>query len=273
MNTVIGPDMPEGEFYIEHDRIMLHVRLEYPEGFSPDKEGAGCPLVIVQHGFTGFMDEPHIIGFARAIREAGCATLMTELYGHGKSGGFFRDHTILKWMSEMMTIIDYAKSLPFVSSLHLCGHSQGGLLAILAGAMKRDVIESIIAVSPAVTIPEDARSGCTLGCPYDPNHVPDTLVMDDGNLLLGGNYIRAAQTIRVEPMIDAYEGEVLIVHGSEDETIPLQASVEAAARYKNACLEVIEGDDHCFDYHLDQAMDAIRDFMLSRRDTSSCPHT
>ena len=48
------------EFYIEDDRIRLHAKLELPEG----KER--CPLVILVHGFTGDMEEPHIVGVGRA---------------------------------------------------------------------------------------------------------------------------------------------------------------------------------------------------------------
>ena len=248
------------EFYIEHDGIPLHMKLDFPESFTGEESEGECPLVIVQHGFTGHMEEDHIIGAARAFNEAGFATLRTELYGHGKSGGDFRDHTLFKWLSEMMTVIDYARKLDFVSDMFLCGHSQGGLAVMLAGAMKQDVIRAIIPLSPAVMIPEEARRGSMLGHEFDPRHVPETLVIDDG-VQLGGNHIRVSQQIWVEPAIDVFQKEVLIIHGDEDETVPLQSALDAAKRYSNAKLVVIKGDDHCYNNHLDQVLDAIKDFM------------
>lgn len=250
------------EFYIEHDSIPLHAKLDFPVKVSAQdvEDGRKCPLVIVQHGFTGHMEERHIIGVQRALNEAGFATLRTELYGHGKSGGTFRDHTLFKWLSEMLTIVDYAKNLDFVSDLFLCGHSQGGLLMMLTGAMERDAVRAILALSPAVMIPEEARRGVFLGNTFDPRHVPDMLVREDGSLL-SGNCVRAAQLIRVEPAIEAFHKSVLIIHGEEDEAVPLRSALDAASRYEDVRMVVIPGDNHCYDNHLDRVKAEIREFM------------
>ena len=83
--------------YISDDGIKLHIELEMPEK-APDK----VPLVIVNHGFTGHMEEDHIVAAARACREKGYATLRVEMYGHGQSGGDFKDHTLFKWISKLI---------------------------------------------------------------------------------------------------------------------------------------------------------------------------
>lgn len=239
--------------YITDDGIRLSAKLEFPDN-HPDK----CPLVIVIHGFTGHMEEPHIAGVSCAFNKLGAATLRVEMYGHGGSDGTFKDHTLHKWMSNTLTVIDFARKLDFVTDIYLCGHSQGGLLVMLAAAMKQDVIKAIIPISPAWMIPEGARNGELLGIPFDPKHVPDELTgWDEENRTLGGNYIRVAQTVYVEPAIDAFEGPVLIVCGDADETVPFKYGEIAAARYKNASLVRIEGDTHCFDNHLDQMTDAV----------------
>ena len=249
------------EFYMDHDGIPLHAKLEFPAGFSLEEKNPGrCPLVIVQHGFTGHMEEDHILAVSRTLNQTGFATLRTELYGQGKSGGTFTEHTLFKWLSEMLTVIDYAGRLDFVSELFLCGHSQGGLTVMLAGAMKRDQLRAIIPLSPAAMIPEDARHGSMLGHPFDPAHVPDVLEMD-GNCRLGGNYLRVARMIWVEPAIDAFTKEVLIIHGDRDETVPIRCAQEAAARYKDAELVVIPGADHCYNGHLEEVTQALAAYM------------
>ena len=78
------------EFYITEDGIRYHAKLEMPEGMKR------CPLAIVFHGFTGHMEERHIIAVADAIRSVGIATLRVEMYGHGQSDGEFRNHTLYK---------------------------------------------------------------------------------------------------------------------------------------------------------------------------------
>ena len=61
--------------------------------------------------------------------------------------------------------------------------------------------------------------------------------------------------------ISHYKKPVLIVHGDEDEAIPAEYSREAAAKYADARLVVIPGDDHCYNHHLDQVTAAVREFL------------
>ena len=247
--------MNQQEFYIQDDGIRLHAKLDIP-GNDTEKR----PLVIIIHGFTGHMEERHIIAVSQLMNELGCATLRVDMYGHGKSEGTFRDHTLYKWLTNALTVIDYGRKLPFVTDVYLCGHSQGGLTTMLAGAMKRDVLKAIMPLSPAAMIPDAAREGTILGLDFDPEHVPDELEAWDGRIL-SGNYARVAQTIHVEEAIEKYKGPVLLVHGDQDEAVPLQCSLDAAKGYKNATLAVIPGDTHCYDHHLDQVIDVVRGWM------------
>ena len=242
--------------YILDDNIRLNAKLERPT------QGK-CPLVIVIHGFTGHMEEPHILAVSEAIREAGCATLRVDMYGHGSSDGQFHDHTLYKWLTNALTVIDYARGLDFVTDLYLCGHSQGGLTVMLAGAMKQDVLKGIIPLSPACMIPEIARRGELLGLHFDPDHVPDELESWDGRTL-SGNYARVAQTIRVEEAIDRFVKPVLLVHGDADEAVPVQFGIDAAKRYRDCRLALIPGDDHCYNRHLDQVTAVVKEWLLAQ---------
>ena len=245
--------------YITEDGLRLHAKLDMPED-----AGEKCPLVLVIHGFTGHMEEEHIVSVAKAINECGYATLRVEMYGHGQSDGEFRKHTLYKWLTNALTVIDYARNLDFATGLFLCGHSQGGLLVMLAAAMKRDIVKGLIALSPACMIPEIARQGELLGLQFDPDRIPDTLDAWDGRKL-DGNYARVAQTIHVEEAIARYDGPVLIVHGDEDEAVPVQYGIDAAKAYRNAELVLIPGDDHCYNRHLDQVVDAVKAWLAKRR--------
>nr|MCR5283396.1 lysophospholipase [Lachnospiraceae bacterium] len=78
------------EFYINSDGIRLHAKLDRPENVQVG------PLCILIHGFTGHMEEDHIISAQKAMNEAGVFVLRVEMYGHGKSEGEFKDHTLYK---------------------------------------------------------------------------------------------------------------------------------------------------------------------------------
>ena len=70
-----------------------------------------------------------------------------------------------------------------------------------------------------------------------------------------------AQTIHVEEAIDRYHGPVLLIHGDADEAVPVQYGIEAAKAYKHCDLVLIPGDDHCYNRHLDQVTDAVREWL------------
>lgn len=240
------------EFYINDDGIRLHAKLERPEGAEK------CPLCIVIHGFTGHMEETHILAVSQALLECGIATLRVEMYGHGKSDGEFRNHTLYKWVTNALAVVDYAKTLDFVTDLYITGHSQGGLLTMLIAGMRPDDFKAVMPLSPAWMIPDGARMGNMLGITYDPKHIPDEL--SNGMLNLSGNYIRVAQTIHPEEEIVRYEGPVLIIQGDRDEAVPLSYAEKAAELYKNAKLVIIPGDDHCYTKHLDQVVAAVKEY-------------
>ena len=239
---------------IMDDGIALQADLDMPE--NPKEK---MPVVVLIHGLTGWRTERHILAVAKAFNECGYAVLRADMYGHGESGGEFRNHTLFKWMNNAMTLVDYARALPFADRIFLAGHSQGGLMAMLTAALKRDVISGLVPLSPACMIPEECRHGRLLSFSFDPEHIPDALPTPDGRVY-GGNYFRVAQTIHVEEAIDQYTGPVLLVHGDADEAVPYHCGAEAANRYRNCEFIAIPGDDHCYNHHLDQVVNAVKDW-------------
>lgn len=234
---------------------------EYAAGVSRKDR---VPLVIVVHGFTGHMEERHILAVSKAARDASMATLRVDMYGHGRSDGSFERHTIMDWVLELMYVVDYAKKLDFVSDIYLMGHSQGGLALMLAAGLMADRISGIIPLSPAISIRDGARKGELFGGTYDPDHIPDSLSIGSGRVI-SGDYIRIAKALPIEQAIDAYGGPVLIVHGTADESVPAVCSVRAAQRYRRAKFIPVEGDTHCYDRHLEQVTAAVREFLESMK--------
>jgi pimeloyl-ACP methyl ester carboxylesterase len=239
------------EFFIDCDGTRLHAKLDRP---GTDRG----PLCILVHGFTGHMEENHILAARDAMIDAGVSVLRVEMYGHGQSDGEFRYHTMYKWVTNALAAVKYAKSLDFVTDLYFCGHSQGGLLTMLIGGMCVGEIKAILPLSPAWMIPEGARTGHLLGMEFDPVHIPETL--SGWGRKLDGDYVRVAQTIHVEDEIARFDGPVLIVHGTEDDAVPFSYAEKAHELYKNSTLVPVEGDGHCFTQHLDVMKDAIRTF-------------
>ncbi|MBQ1860315.1 MAG: alpha/beta fold hydrolase [Clostridia bacterium] len=238
---------------IMDDAIAISAVLE-----RPDTQPG--PLVLVLHGFTSNKEKGHTLAACRAMHEAGFATLRFDLYGHGETGGSFRDHTLYKWISNTLAVLEYARGLDFVTDVYLSGHSQGGLTAALVAGMAPDLIQGLILRAPAFMIPRGARDGCLLGFHFDPLRVPDEVEIASG-VMLGGNYIRTAQTLHVEEAMDRFSGPVLIVHGDADDVVPPEDSVTAAARYRHAQLCMIHGETHHYNIFPEKTEACIREWL------------
>jgi len=250
------------EFYVYCDGIRLHVKLDLPDR-DPRADHSRIPMVLVIPGLTGHMEEPHMVAIAEALAGAGYASLRAELYGHGKSGGTFHDHTLFHWALELMELIDYARGLDYVSQLFLCGHSQAGAAAVLGAGLKPDVLDGLILLAPAMLIRDVSYSG---GFPvrfFDPDHIPDeTLVFDDAPI--SGNYYRVNRLLPFEDAIRLYgEKPVLVVHSPTDELVPYQYGVRTAEAYRNAEMFTTGEDDHCFATHIDQVTGKMVAFLNS----------
>ena len=131
---------------------------------------------------------------------------------------------------------------------------------MLVGALEHDHLKAILPLSPAIVIVDGAKQGNMLGGAFDPDNIPDEIHMPNGRIL-GGNYFRAAQMLPVDEAIRLYERPVLIVHGDEDESVPVKYAYEAAEKYKNCTLKIIQGDTHCYDHHLDEVCAVIGEFL------------
>lgn len=251
--------MDSREFYLGQEGCRIHCKLDFP-AIIKSAEGK-CPLLILEHGLTGHMEERHILAVAETARSVGFAVLRVELYGHGKSDGEFRDHTVLKWMDQMLDVVEFAHRQDFVTNLYLAGHSQGGLTTMLVGAMEKDRLKAILPLAPAIVIWDGARKGTMFGMPLAEGEIPDEVTMPNGRTF-SSNYFRTAQLLPVEEAIRIYDKPVLIVHGDADEAVPVQYALDAAKAYKNCTLKIIEGDTHCYDYHLDQVCQTVKEFLL-----------
>ena len=241
--------MTREEFYLTDDGIRLHAKLDRPEGLEK------TPLCIVVHGLTGHMEEPHLCAVSETMNDLGIATLRVELYGHGQSDGAFEDHDLAKWLHNLDTVTDYAKSLDFVTDLYLCGHSQGGLAVVIQAGRRPEEYKAILPLAPALMIPRLAKQ-------FPEDEIPDCFYFHEQRIAQG--YILANRALDVDAAIRNYHGPVLLVQGMADTTIVPQDTVDAAKVYANATLVTIDGDTHCFDYHLDKVVEAVKEFMAKQ---------
>ncbi len=249
--------MKDKEFYINCDGIALHSKLDFPK-----EKKEKYPLIIIIHGLTGNMEETHIKEIAIACNSIGFATLRVDMYGHGKSEGEFRNHTIFHWVLEIMNVIDQVKSWEFVSRIYLTGHSQGGAAVVLAASLKEEVLNAIIPLSPAMMLKEAAYQGGFPNTAYDPDHLEEELLLF-GEHAISSNYMKVCRMLPFEDAVKNYKKPVLIIHSDTDELVPYPYSVRLQRAYADAKLETIFNDDHCYSKYLHKVTDRIIKFLTN----------
>lgn len=124
----------------------LSAVIQKPE-LNPGKK---CRMVMILHGLTGNKNETHITAIADALEARGIASIRFDFNGHGESDGDFVNMTVPSEIEDAKRVYEYVKSLDYVDSVSVIGHSQGAVVTgMLAGELGADKIHSIVLLAPA----------------------------------------------------------------------------------------------------------------------------
>lgn len=230
-----------------------------------------CPICIIFHGFMSNYgrDKAGIFSkLAAALYERGIASVRFDFNGHGDSDGEFYDMNVFSELLDAAKILEYVRSLPFVSEIYIAGHSQGGVVGSMLAGYYREHISKLLLLAPAATMKDDALRGSCFGTPYDYDNVPDffPVVNIEGEKFLVGNmFFRILRTIPIHETAAMFEGPTLIIHGSADEAVQISGSQKYVECMKNCELRIREGDDHGLEaIDLDDVIRQSADFLAGK---------
>ncbi len=100
------------EYVVSGPEGGLSMKVSLPDRF--DEKTDKCPMVLLTHGIFSSKDYNPMPSLAKALAQAGIASIRFDFDGHGKSEGRMQDMTIEKEIADAMAIWEYAKSLPYV---------------------------------------------------------------------------------------------------------------------------------------------------------------
>ncbi|MCM1077631.1 MAG: lysophospholipase [Bacteroides sp.] len=210
------------------------------------------PLVIICHGFSGNCRTPLMRELADDIVAQGMAALRFDFNGHGKSDGLFQNMTVPNEIDDLKSVIAWARIQPWVGSIGLVGHSQGGVVvSMTSGMLGSLVIKAEVLMAPAAVLRDDALRGNTMGATYDPWNLKSDYVElphspEAGPLRLGKAYIETAKDLPIYKTAALYRGPALILQGTHDRIVPYTYAEHYEEVLKKGRLELIEGENHGF---------------------------
>lgn len=235
----------DGNNYIPGPNGRLSFVLQLPRNFdsSTDK----CPLVIVMHGVMSHKNMPPMPRFARKLLKEGYAVLRFDFNAQGGSDGDVLKCTIPSEIDDARAVYEYARSLPFVSSIVFLGHSQGGVVAgMLAGRLQQEgsAPDALVLMAPGAVLKDYALQGRFLGVECDPDDPPEYVQVYWYKF--SREYIKTAQTLPIYEESSLYAGPVCVIHGTDDKIVPLEYGRKYLDIWPSATFVEIPGENHIF---------------------------
>lgn len=235
--------MEKGKFAVQKSTAEIPYESRRVHGDLYVPEGAGrYPAVILSHGYNGcgtdFAQEGEYFashGFlALAIDFCGGST-------RSRSSGASTEMSVRTETEDLCAVLDFVEELPEVDAerIFLFGGSQGGLVSALAAARRESEVRGLVMYYPAFCIPDDWKRQYP-----ESDQIPETT--EFWGLMLGAVYFRDACAMEPYGLAGAYHKETLIIHGDEDEIVPLSYSTRLQETYERARLLILPQEKHGF---------------------------
>lgn len=217
------------------------------EHVPAQNEGERAPAVILYHGFTGTMLEPHriFLKICRRLEAMGIACFRFDFLGSGESDGNFEEMTVSGEIAEAHVILDHVKRDPRVDPerVTLLGMSMGGLVASVVAGERAGDVHKLMLLAPAGEMYElirDLVDGVLA--------VPDLQLYDYNGNLIGRAFAEDVKMLNVFQRAEKFQGDVLLIHGTNDPTVPSRMShaYQEHSYGGRAVLHLVEEADHTF---------------------------
>lgn len=222
--------------------VITNTQTIYGQFFLPKQSIETFPTVVFSHGFGG--SYLYLYDYAAYFAQHGIAAYIFDFCDGGlasQSSGTLLEMSILTEQQDLDAVIEFVQKLSCVDSdnLFLAGESQGGVVSALSAAQQSEKINSLILLYPAFVIPDDAQKV------YDQyGYFPDQYNIF--GIMVGKRYLEDATSKDIYEEIGFYKGDVLIIHGEQDNIVPVSYSYTALNSYENASLQVIPDAGHGF---------------------------
>ena len=235
------------------------------DGILTLPEGSGhAPVVVLCHGFKGFMEWAFLPPLAALLAERGLAVVRFDFAGSGMRPGedrvsdldAFRDATIAHELEDLETVLVALERVLGAGRidcrrLALFGHSRGGAVALLTAARERwsESVRALVTWAAVATLDRwndeeklrwRATGTLTITNSRTGQELPlGTALLDDVERHRDAYDLSAAAARRRAPW--------LLLHGTEDATVPLaEAETLAATAARPAELAQVAGANHAF---------------------------
>lgn len=221
------------------DCIELEAHLACPS----QNRGTAQPGLVIAHGFPaeaggGINSTSSFPSLAdRVATECGWAALTFSSRGIAQSDG---DFSLAGWLRDLQGAISHLRESVHCDGVWLLGFGTGGALAVEAGAAD-ETIRGVCAVAMPADFSDWARSPRKLlVLAREIGTIRDSAFPDDfGDWSQQLRCVDASKAAaRLSPR------ELLLIHGSDDDVVPVLDARAVADAHSSADLRIIDGASH-----------------------------
>ncbi|VVA10337.1 PREDICTED: putative uncharacterized [Prunus dulcis] len=221
-------------------------------------------IVILCHGFRSTKESTTITNLAIALENEGISAFRFDFAGNGESEGTFQYGNYWREADDLHAVIQHFSGENRAASTIL-GHSKGGDVVLLY-ASKYHGIRTVVNVSGRYDLQRGIEE--RLGKDFVET-IKKEGYLDVKNKTGDVSYRVTEESLMDRLSTDMHEAclqidkecRVLTVHGSADETIPVEDALEFSKIIPNHKLHVIEGADHCYTSHQTELVSVVLDFI------------
>ncbi|CAI8606099.1 unnamed protein product [Vicia faba] len=230
---------------------------------------ASTALVIVCHGFQSSKERIPMVNLAGALEKHGITAFRFDFAGNGESEGSFQYGNYYREVEDLRAIVQHFREENYVITA-IVGHSKGGNVALLYASKYKD-IHTVVNISGRFNLARGMES--RLG----ENFIQR--IKQDGFIDVTNKRGKIVYRVTKESLMDRLNTithlaclsipencRVLTVHGSMDETVPVEDALEFAKFISNHELCIIEGADHEYTSHQDELTSLVLDFIKVHND-------
>ena len=194
-------------------------------------------IVVLGHGVTGNKDRPFVVALGEGLAAAGIHALRFSFSGNGASEGKFTDSTISKEVEDLGAVLEALEH----HMVCYVGHSMGGAVGVLRASRDKR-IQLLVSLAGMVhtkafaerefgdVTPDEGFMWDEQDCPLSQAYMDDLTQIDT--------------VVDLAPQINV---PWLLVHGDEDDVVPIGDSYDILAKANSqAQLVTLEGANHVF---------------------------
>ncbi|KAI8553477.1 hypothetical protein RHMOL_Rhmol05G0019200 [Rhododendron molle] len=227
-------------------------------------ESGSVEIVILCHGFRSTKESDTMVNLAVALEKEGITVFRFDFSGNGESEGSFNYGHYWSEAEDLRAVIHHFSGMSRRTSAIL-GHSKGGNVVLLYASKYHD-IPTVVNVSGRYDLKKGIEE--RMGKDFFEQ------IRKDGYFDFKNKKGEVDYRVTQESLTDRLNTKmhdaclqidkncrVLTVHGSADDTIPVDDAVEFAKIIPNHKLHVVQGADHCYTKHQTELASVVLPFI------------